>query len=295
MIQHFIDYITIEKRRSPHTVLAYQRDLNEFCAFLEVDAANFTPQTVRDTDIRRWLISMLDAGEKPTSVRRKLSALHTFWKFLLKTSVVDVDITRAIIAPKKEKPLPVFFKPGEMQEAEEAMAYADDYTSLRDNLIIEMLYETGMRCAELVGLTDVDIDLSARQIRVFGKRRKERIVPFGEHLTEMIRSYMDARDAAFGLSEYPSFLLADSGAPISTNRVYRIVRARMGEVSTQKKHSPHVLRHTFATTMLNNGADITAIKNLLGHSSLSSTQIYTHTTFEQIRKVYNESHPRGEK
>lgn len=295
MIQHFIDYITIEKRRSPHTVLAYQRDLDEFCAFMKIDPAAFAPQAIRDTDIRRWLIAMLDAGEKPTSVRRKLSALHTFWKFMLKIGAADVDITRAIIAPKKEKPLPVFFKPGEMQEAEEAMAYADDFTSLRDSLIIEMLYETGMRCAELVGLSDADIDLSALQIRVFGKRRKERIVPFGTHLREMIRTYMGARDAALGLELYPAFFMTEQGAPVTTNRVYRIVRARMGEVSTQKKHSPHVLRHTFATTMLNNGADITAIKNLLGHSSLSSTQIYTHTTFEQIRKVYNESHPRGEK
>lgn len=292
-----MDYITIEKRRSPHTVLAYQRDLSEFCAFLEVATTDFNPDKVRDTDVRRWLISMLDAGEKATSVRRKLSALHTFWKFLLKIGHANVDITRAIIAPKKEKPLPVFFKPGEMQQAEAEMEYADDFQSIRDNLIIEMFYETGMRCAELVGLKDADIDMDAMQICVFGKRRKERIVPFGEHLKSMILSYCEARETNVQkISDvFPAFFMTEKSLPITSNRVYKIVRARMGEVSTLKKHSPHVLRHTFATTMLDNGADITTIKNLLGHASLSSTQIYTHTTFEQIRKVYNESHPRGEK
>ena len=220
------------------------------------------------------------------------------------------DITQGVIAPKTDQPLPVFFRESEMEreqaigerELDELMHQPDGeasprevYELTRDNLIISLLYQTGMRRAELVGLTDGDIDLAAGQIRVFGKRRKERIVPIGARLIDEIKAYMEVRQGF----ESPDHRLLTaihrdgSTGAMDAHAVYRMVRRRMGEVSTLKKHSPHVLRHTFATTMLNNGADIRTIQTLLGHASLSATQVYTHTTFEQIQQAYKAAHPRS--
>lgn len=325
MITPFLNHIAIEKRYSQRTVDAYQDDLEEFCRFLQVspyttkhlaeahpkysastteahpntqaaDLPLFDPLLVTDDDIRMWLVDMMDRGQKPRSVRRKLSTLHSFWRFLLQTGQVTVDITRRIIAPKMEKSLPIFFKPEEMASAEELMHYADDFVGIRDNLIIEMLYETGMRRAEIVGLTDADVDLVQMQVRIFGKRRKARIVPFGDKLSQMITQYLEARANQFAdTTDFPTLLLNTKGLPLSTNTLYKIVRARMGEVSSLKKHSPHVLRHTFATSMLNNGADIRTIQALLGHASVATTEIYAHTSFEQVKKVYSQAHPRNKK
>ena len=297
MIKRFLDYITIERHYSALTVRAYEQDLKEFCSYLHVDPSALEPGNVSDVDIKEWMITLLDAGEKPRTVRRKLSSLRSFWRFMLRVGYVDKDITRAIIAPKMDKPLPVFFKESEMQQAQTTLDYADDFSSKRDSLIIDMLYQTGMREAEIVGLTDGDVDLSAKQVRIFGKRRKERIVPFGDALAERIRDYQATRNEQFDLEPQPAqpFLLTDKGEKTTVSNIYTIVRARMGEVSTLKKHSPHVLRHTFATQMLNNGADINTIKTLLGHSSLAATQVYTHTTFEQLKQAYQQAHPRAKK
>ena len=297
MIRKFLDYITIERHYSPLTVRAYEQDLKEFCSYLHTDPSALDPTLVTDADIKDWMISLLDAGEKPRTVRRKLSSLRSFWRFMLRVGYVDKDITRAIIAPKMDKSLPVFFKESEMREAQTTLDYADDFTSMRDSLIIDMLYQTGMREAEIVGLTDGDIDLVSKEVRVFGKRRKERIVPFGDALAERIRAYQAARHEQFGLEPAPSqpLLLTDKGEKTTVSNIYTIVRARMGEVSTLKKHSPHVLRHTFATQMLNNGADINSIKEVLGHSSLAATQVYTHNSFEQLKSIYLTAHPRAKK
>ena len=295
MIRKFIDYITIERNYSKLTVRAYEQDLKEFCSYLHTDPSALDPTQVSDADIKDWMISLLDAGEKPRTVRRKLSSLRSFWRFMLRVGYVDKDVTRAIIAPKMDKPLPVFFKESEMKSAQEAMQWADDFESLRDNLIIDMLYQTGMREAEIVGLCDGDVDLNGKEVRVFGKRRKERIVPFGDALAERVRNYQAARNEQFDLVTAPGqpLLLTDKGEKVTVSNIYNIVRARMGQVSTLKKHSPHVLRHTFATEMLNNGADINTIKTLLGHSSLAATQVYTHTTFEQLKNAYQNAHPRA--
>ena len=308
MIKRFLDYIAIEKRYSVRTVREYGDDLKAWCTFLGWDVADFDPSKLCAEDVKLWMIDMLDNGQSPRSVKRRLSAVKSLYKFLLRVGLVQVDITRSIVAPKTDKPLPLYFREGDMQavKANQARDWSDEMSDeeqlvhMRDYLIVEMLYQTGMRRAELVGLKDTDVDTRQQQIRVFGKRAKERIVPMGETLCELIDEYRTKKQKIVGeLEGIGTFLVRKyrDGAwgEMNADTLYNIVRARMGEVSTLEKHSPHVLRHTFATTMLNNGADIRTIQSLLGHASLASTQVYTHATFEQMKETYHAAHPRGKK
>ncbi|MCQ2348504.1 MAG: tyrosine-type recombinase/integrase [Paludibacteraceae bacterium] len=292
--------MAIEKKYSDKTVLAYGKDLRNFCSFCGWEPADFDPAKVTEADVREWLVEMMDKdGNSARSVRRRLSSLRSFYKFLLRTGQYSHDVTQLVVPPKMDKPLPIFFKQSEMERATVYDEQADDFTSIRDSLIIQMLYQTGMRRAEMLGLTDGDVRLDAAEVRIFGKRRKERIVPIGEHLIAQIRRYLEARNELPLTAAQNAFFVQvnhkNEVTPMNMQTLYKVVCTRMGEVSTLKKHSPHVLRHTFATTMLNNGADIRTIQQLMGHASLAATQIYTHTTFEQIQKIYNAAHPRATK
>ena len=309
MIKRFLEYIAIETRYSPRTVKEYGDDLRAWCAFLGWTLEEFDPKEVDAEDVKGWMMQMLEAGQSPRSVKRRLSAVKSLYRFLLGLGLVKVNITSMVILPKVDKPLPIFFRESEMEafkeqnkvpSYEEGMDKADWLEAMRDYLLVEMLYQTGMRRAELAALEDKDVDVQGRQIRVFGKRRKERMVPMGESLGQLVEEYLRVkREILLDGDGFGIFLVRQKRngewVALGAAGIYNIVRARMGDVSTLKKHSPHVLRHTFATTMLNNGADVRTIQTLLGHSSLEATQVYTHTTFDQVKQIYEAAHPRSKK
>ena len=287
----------------------YGDDLRAWCAFLGWEQKDFDPTKLDEGDVKLWMIHMLDSGISARSVKRRLSAVKSFYRFLLSTGIVRVNITSKVLMPKTDKPLPVFFKESEMEafkcrnvmpQYDEGMDKEEWLEQMRDYLLVEMLYQTGMRRAELASLKDGDVDLKLRQVRVFGKRKKERVVPLGDELVKEIEGYLTIKREILGDQGGSGIFLVrkkrnGDWVALGAAGIYNIVRARMGDVTTLKKHSPHVLRHTFATTMLNNGADIRTIQTLLGHSSLEATQVYTHATFEQMKKAYEEAHPRSKK
>ncbi|MDA7580845.1 tyrosine-type recombinase/integrase [Crocinitomicaceae bacterium] len=286
----FLNYLSTERRFSEHTCLAYKKDIEQFIEFSGVIQQSGLLE-VEAKLIRGWIVDLIDNGYVNRSVNRKLSSLRTYFGWLAKTGTIDTNPMQSIKGPKAEKRLPSFAQQQEFKESKTKVLFGEDFDGVRDKLMFEVLYQTGIRSSELVNLRDVNVD--KQQIKVLGKRNKERIIPIGEQLGELINRYRDLRKVLLANNDY--FFVLNSGKKLYPKFVYRKINKYLGLVTDLEKKSPHVMRHTFATHMLNNGAGLEALKELLGHASLSATQIYTHNSFSEITTIYSQSHPRGHK
>lgn len=293
LILSFLDYLRYERNSSDKTVSAYEVDLIQFREFLDDLGLEADFFELSSDVVRMWMVELMDKGYTATSVNRKLSALRSFYKYLIKQGRVEVDPLRRIVGPKIKRPLPAFLKEKEMDNLLNEVEFGSDFGGCRDHLIIEMFYATGMRLSELIGLDDCDVDFCLNLIKVTGKRDKERLIPFGERLRDEMLKYVELRDSVVSRCSDAFFVIERNGERLYANLVYGLVKRNLSKVSTLKKKSPHVLRHTFATVMLNHQAELEAVKDLLGHESLATTQIYTHTTFEELKKEYKRAHPRA--
>ena len=292
MINEFLQYLQYEKNYSSHTVLSYHNDLLQFCDFVQQDPCHFRIGAVESTHVQQWVLFLMSGGLKPSSVSRKISTLKSFWRFLLRNGFATSNPVSGVLLPKSSKPLPSFFKDNEMLQALDETFLAGDFVSVRNHLIVFILYATGMRRAELLLLTDDDFDLQAGTVKVTGKRNKQRIIPVGAELSCKIKHYIDIRSKEVeGVPE--CFFVRSNAKKLYPEMVYKIVQQFMLPFGSLPKKSPHVLRHTFATGILNQGADIDAVKELLGHSSLAATQVYTHSTFDELYNIYKQAHPRA--
>jgi len=293
LIESFLNYLRFERNYSAKTVDVYGKDLRAFESYFKGLDAHLSLESVDSDIIRDWMESMMDKGNIATSINRRLSALRSFFRFALSRGLVQSDPAHGVVGPKKERPLPQFLKDKEMEHLlDERMWNMGDYNDVRARTILLVFYETGLRLAELVSLDDVMVDLDACQIKVTGKRNRQRVVPFGESLRGEIRRYKALRDDTVAKAS-PALFLTDKGVRMKPPQVSYIVKKHLSRACTLKKRTPHVLRHTFATTMLNHGAELESVKKLLGHQRFTTTEIYTHTTFEQLRDVYEKAHPRA--
>ena len=292
MIERFLNYLQYERNRSARTVEAYENDLRAFEAFFKKMDGQLSWESVDSDVIRDWMESMMDKGNTATSVNRRLSAVRSLYRFALSRNLVKDDPAHAVVGPRKEKVLPQYLREEDMDRLLDESMWGDSFADSRARTIILLFYSTGIRLSELTGLDDSSIDLQRRILKVHGKRNKERVVPFGEELEASLKQYAAMRDAQVERTG-SAFFVTDKGERMSSAQVRTLVRRQLSKVSTMKKRSPHVLRHTFATAMLNHEASIATVGKLLGHESLSTTEIYTHTTFEQLKRVYGQAHPRG--
>ena len=293
LVNQFVDYMRYERNMSPRTIQSYSEDLADFESFFKNLDDQLSWETIDRDIIREWVESMMDRGNSATSVNRRLSSLRSFYRFALKRGMVEVNPASLVKGPKKAKPLPQFVKEGEMNRLiDDDRLWGESYEDALARTIIIMFYETGIRLSELVGLDDTDVDLANRTVKVTGKRNKQRIVPFGDELASELSQYVEKRDSQVVRTTSGMFL-DKKGKRVSHEKVGKMVKESLSKVTTMKKRSPHVLRHSYATAMLNNGAGLESVKKLLGHQSLSTTEIYTHTTFEQLKRVYKQAHPRA--
>lgn len=292
MVAFFLQYLRHQKRRSPHTVLAYESDLEQFSLFLkqEYEKEAFEAQK---SDIRNWIVALTESGLGPSSINRKLSTLRTFFDFLLAENKISNHPLQAIRSLKKPKRLPIFIRENNMDQLLENLENSSDFSGLRDELILNLLYGTGIRLSELLSLTWDSIDLKTGQMKVTGKRNKERIIPVPQNLIQLIQKYRHHIETQLPDFFCSNLILTDKGKPAYPVLVERIVKKYLSMVTTEKKKSPHVLRHTYATHLLNAGAEINSIKELLGHASLAATQVYTHNTVAKLKEVYALAHPRA--
>lgn len=289
LIIEFLDHLKKNRRYSLHTITAYESDLAQLQKYLkkqydlEVAEAN-------SASLRSWVIELLETGTQNKSVNRKISTLKSFYKFLMKEGYISLNPTDKLISPKLASSLPQFVREVEMDNLLDEFQFEESFKGVRDKMIIELLYSSGIRLIELVNLQVSDLDLVDSQIKVVGKRNKERIIPLHQALIRTMKSYLFEREK---VALEPYLLLSDSGKKMNPKFVYRKVNYYLGQVTTSSKKSPHVLRHTFATHMLNNGAELNTIKEILGHANLSATQVYTHNTIEKLKNIYKQAHPRA--
>ncbi len=297
-IQSFVDYLRYERNLSERTIKGYSAGLEAFERFFKRLDAELCWDNLDEDVIRDWMMAMMEEGNRTGSICCRLSSVRAFYKFLLKRGFVDRNPAHLVVAPKREKNLPIFVREDQMDRLLDGNYFPEDFVGVRDRLILLVFYSTGMRLSELTGLALDDVDCKQSQVRVTGKRNKQRVIPFGAEMMSSIHSYLAMRHAMLmekGIVSNWFFVSEKSGGRMSDSKVRQIVQAYLGRVTTLRKKSPHVLRHSFATSMLNHRADLQSVKELLGHERLSTTEIYTHTTFEELKDMYNQAHPRAPK
>jgi integrase/recombinase XerC len=288
--KEFLEYLSNEKRYSHHTIQSYKNDLSQFEDFCKEAGSGF--ELIDAKLIRLWTVSLLEQDFSPRSIHRKLSTLRSFSVFLIKEGYLTSNPLDKVLKPKLKKRIPAFVDEQKLNDFLENYDFGNNFEGVRNHLIIELLYQTGIRRSELLNLTNDSLDTSNQVIKVLGKRNKERLIPVREHLIDLWRKYQNLRDKNFADSE-ENLILTEKGQPAYPKLIYKVVNNYLRVITTLEKKSPHVLRHTFATHLLNKGADLNAIKELLGHSNLGATQVYTHNSFEKLKDVYQKAHPRA--
>ena len=293
MLSSFINYLRYEKRYSPHTLRSYSTDIQQFQEYILEQYELETILLAEHMHVRSWVVRLLEEKTSPRSVNRKISALKSYFRFLMKSGKIDKDPAARVLSPKIEKRLPEYIQEKELEDLLNGSLFPDGFVGIRDKMILETLYQTGMRRAELIELADGDVFWSRGLIKVLGKGKKERLIPVSATYLETLKQYQGSRLEELGEGPFPALFVTDKGNKMYPKFVYLLVNRYLSLVSTNDKKSPHVLRHSFATHLSNKGAKLNAIKELLGHSNLSATQIYTHNSIEQLKKVYDNAHPKG--
>lgn len=292
-IQPFLTYLKFEKRYSQHTLLAYQNDLTTFFDYLVTQYNSITVPQITHIYIRSWLASLKDEEMTAKSINRKISSLRSFFKYAVKTGVIGQTPMTKIIAPKSEKRLPQFVADKDMATLMNHVEFTPDWKGQTERLLILLLYHTGMRLSEVIHLKESGINFQGNALKVLGKGSKERILPISKELTQEIKTYIEAKRDLKHFTPVPNLLVSEKGKCLAPRQVYTIVKSYLSLVTTIDKRSPHILRHTFATHLMNNGADLNAVKELLGHSSLAATQVYTHNTIEKLKSIHSKAHPKA--
>ncbi|MGC1241874.1 MAG: tyrosine-type recombinase/integrase [Chryseosolibacter sp.] len=293
MIESFLKHLQFEKRLSRNTVLAYQNDLTQFHQFLQDSFSENEITHATYNMVRSWIVSLVESGIEPASVNRKIACLRSFYKFLLAQEVITKDPMAKINVMKTKKRLPNFVREEDMVNLLDNHTFEETFAGHRDRLILEMFYGTGIRLSELINLKERSVDLRNRAIKVQGKRNKERVIPFSSGLVILIENYLAVRNREVERKEHGNLFVRDNGEPCYPMMIYKIVKKYLDQYPSVEKRSPHVLRHTYATHLLNKGADLNAVKDLLGHASLAATQVYTHNSMEKLKKVFEQAHPKA--
>ncbi len=293
-IERYIQYIQYEKRYSKHTIIAYTNDLDQFFSYISEQYEITDIKNINYSIVRSWLVNLMENSISTRTINRKLSTLKSFFKFLIREGEISENPMRKIIPPKSSKRLPVFIELEKINFLFDEIDFGEGFNAIRDKTILELFYATGMRLSELANLKETDFNFSYNTVKILGKRNKERIITFSNKLKVLLNEYLTEKNNKFNLEESDKFLfVTEKGKKIYNKLIYRIVKSYLSKITTLNKRSPHVLRHTFATHMLNNGADLNTIKELLGHSNLSATQIYTHNTIDKLKSIYKQAHPRA--